>query len=161
MRDILVTIIVFALLPRIFKKPYIGVMMWVWISVMNPHTQGWGFATTFPFAAIIGGVTIISLLLTRDPKNLPLTAVTWTLIAFVLWMNVTTATALMPEESFVQWNKVMKIMLMTFVTLMLVKTKEQVHLLILVIVGSLGYYGVKGGIFTIVTGGTDMVWGPE
>jgi len=33
--------------------------------------------------------------------------------------------------------------------------------LILVIVGSLGYYGVKGGVFTIVTGGTDMVWGPN
>jgi putative inorganic carbon (HCO3(-)) transporter len=161
MRDILVTVIVFALLPRIFKRPYIGVMMWVWISVMNPHTQGWGFATSFPFAAIIGGATIISLLLTRDPKSLPLTSVTWMLIAFVLWMNVTTATALMPEESLVQWNKVMKIMLMTFVTLMLIKTREQVHLLILVIAGSLGYYGVKGGLFTIATGGTDMVWGPN
>ena len=54
----------------------------------------------------------------------------------------------------------MKIMLMTFVTLMLIKTREHVHLLIWVIVGSLGYYGVKGGIFTIVTGGGDMVWGP-
>jgi putative inorganic carbon (hco3(-)) transporter len=160
MRDILVTIIVFALLPRIFKRPYFGVMMWVWISVMNPHTQGWGFAASFPFAAVIGAVTIISLLFSRDPKNLPLTPVTWALIAFVVWMNVTTATALMPEESLIQWNKVMKIMLMTFVTLMLIKTREHVHLLIWVIVGSLGYYGVKGGIFTIVTGGGDMVWGP-
>jgi putative inorganic carbon (HCO3(-)) transporter len=161
MRDILVTVIVFALLPRVFKRPYIGVMMWVWISVMNPHTQGWGFATSFPYAAIIGGVTIISLFLTKEPKDLPLTSVTWTLIAFVLWMNVTTITSLYPEESFIQWNKVMKIMLMTFVTFMLVKTREHVHILVWVIVVSLGYYGVKGGIFTIVTGGSDMVWGPN
>ena len=111
MRDILVTLIVFGMLPSVFKKPYVGALMWVWISVMNPHTQGWGFATSFPFAAIIGGVTMVSMLFNKDPKNLPLTAITWTLIAFVLWMNVTTVFAFYPQESYEQWIKVIKIML--------------------------------------------------
>ena len=75
---------------------------------------------------------------------MPLTSVTWIFIAFVLWMNVTTFFAIYPEYVYDQWNKVMKIMLMTFVTLMLIKTKKHVHLLIVVIVISLGYYGVKG-----------------
>lgn len=161
MRDILVTLIVFGALPFAFTRPYFGVLMWVWISVMNPHTQGWGFATTFPFAAMIAGVTMVSLVLTKEPKNLPLTPVTWALLFFVFWMNVTTVFALYPDEAYIQWNKVMKIMLMTFVTLMLIKTKQHVQLLIWVIVISLGYYGVKGGIFTIRGGGVDMVWGPE
>ncbi|HEX8873307.1 MAG TPA: putative O-glycosylation ligase, exosortase A system-associated [Nitrosospira sp.] len=161
MRDILVTLIVFGLLPSVFKKPYMGALLWVWISVMNPHTQGWGFATTFPFAAIIAAATIISLLLTREPKSLPLTPVIWTFIFFVLWMNVTTIFAIYPDDIFDQWNKVMKIMLMTLVTLMLIKTQKHIQLLIWVIALSLGYYGVKGGIFTIVSGGVDMVLGPE
>lgn len=161
MRDILVSIIVFGLLPLVFKRPYIGVLMWVWISVMNPHTQGWGFATTFPFAALIGGVTLVSLVFTKHSKNLPFTSVTWFFIAFVMWMNVTTMFALYPEESFEQWVKVIKIMLMTFVTMMLIKTRRHIHLLIGVIVLSLGYYGVKGGVFTVATGGEDKVWGPE
>lgn len=161
MRDILVTLVVFGLLPYVFKRPYIGVLMWVWISVMNPHTQGWGFASTFPFAAIIAGTTLISLLFTKDAKALPLTPVTGIFITFVLWMNVTTIFALYPDDAYIQWNKVIKIMLMTFVTLMLIKTKQHVELLIWVIVASLGYYGVKGGIFTIKSGGGDMVWGPE
>ncbi|GAB1720554.1 MAG: O-antigen polymerase [Nitrosospira sp.] len=135
--------------------------MWVWISVMNPHTQGWGFATTFPFAALIGGVTLVSLVFTKHSKNLPFTSVTWFFIAFVMWMNVTTMFALYPEESFEQWVKVIKIMLMTFVTMMLIKTRRHIHLLIGVIVLSLGYYGVKGGVFTVATGGEDKVWGPE
>lgn len=161
MRDVLVTLIVFGLLPSVFKKPYVGALMWVWISVMNPHTQTWGFAHDFPFAAIIAAATLVSLLINKDPKNLPLTSVTWIFIAFVLWMNVTTFFAIYPEYVYDQWNKVMKIMLMTFVTLMLIKTKKHVHLLIVVIVISLGYYGVKGGIFTIRSGGGEMVWGPE
>jgi probable O-glycosylation ligase (exosortase A-associated) len=135
--------------------------MWVWISVMNPHTQGWGFATTFPFAALIAAVTLVSLIFTKHSKNLPFTSVTWFFIAFVMWMNITTIFALYPEESYEQWVKVIKIMLMTFVTLMLIKTRWHIHLLICVIVFSLGYYGVKGGVFTVATGGEDKVWGPE
>jgi probable O-glycosylation ligase (exosortase A-associated) len=160
MRDIIVTLLVFGALPFIFKRPYFGVLMWVWISVMNPHTQSWGFAATFPFAAMIAGITILSLIFTREPKSLPNTSFTWMLFAILLWMTVTTALAFQPEESLDMWNKVMKTMLMTFVTLMLIKTKEQVQLLIWTIVISLGYYGVKGGIFTIKTGGTELVWGP-
>ncbi|MEO7560831.1 MAG: putative O-glycosylation ligase, exosortase A system-associated, partial [Nitrosospira sp.] len=134
---------------------------WVWLSVMNPHTLGWGFASSFPFAAIIAGVTMMSLLFTKEPKNFPLTPVTLVLMAFVLWMNVSTVFAIHPEETFIQWKKVMKIMLMTFVTLMIIKTKQHIQLLVLVVVISLGFYGVKGGIFTIKSGGIDLVWGPE
>lgn len=161
MRDILVTLIVFGSLPFIFKRPYIGILMWVWISVMNPHTQGWGFATSFPFAAIIAGVTIASWFFTKEPRDLPLTPVTWVLLAFVIWINVTTLFALYPELVYAQWVKVMKIMLMIFLTLMLIKTKQHIQLLIWILVISLGYYGVKGGIFTIKSGGVDLVWGPE
>ncbi|SFW29811.1 putative O-glycosylation ligase, exosortase A system-associated [Nitrosovibrio sp. Nv17] len=160
MRDVFVTILVFGMLPYAFKRPYFGALMWVWISVMNPHTQGWGFATTFPFAAIIAGVTLLSMFLSREPKNLPLTPLTWLLILFVLWMNVTTVFAIYPDAVYDQWNKVMKIMLMNFIVLMLIKTKEQIQHLIWVIVVSLGYYGVKGGVFTIRSGGGEMVWGP-
>ncbi|HJT51070.1 MAG TPA: putative O-glycosylation ligase, exosortase A system-associated, partial [Nitrosospira sp.] len=161
MRDILVTIIVFGSLPFILRRPYVGVLMWVWISVMNPHTQGWGFATTFPFAAIIAAVTLVSLLFTKESKNLPLTPVTSVLIAFVFWMNVTTLFSFHPDQTYIQWNKVMKIMLMTFVTFMLIKTKKQIQLLVWITVISLGFYGIKGGIFTIVGGGENLVWGPE
>jgi probable O-glycosylation ligase (exosortase A-associated) len=127
---------------------------------MNPHTLGWGFAASFPFAAIIAAATLLSLLITKEPKNLPLTPVSCAFIAFVLWMNVSTVFALQPDIVGTQWKKVMKIMLMVFVPLMLIKTKEHVQLLIWVIVISIGFYGVKGGIFTIVSGGDFRVWGP-
>lgn len=128
---------------------------------MNPHTQAYGFATTFPFAAIIAGVTMVSLVFTRESKKLPLIPAIWVFIAFVFWMNVTTIFAIYPDLVYGQWNKVMKIMLMTFVTLMLIKTKQHIQLLVLIVVISLGYYGIKGGVFTIIGGGVDRVWGPE
>jgi putative inorganic carbon (HCO3(-)) transporter len=161
MRDILVTVLVFGSLPYIFKRPYIGIIMWVWISVMNLHTQGWGFARTFPFAAIIAVATLLSMLVSSDKKALPATPVTITFIAFTLWMSVTAIFAIHPDQVSVQWIRVYKIMGMTLVTLMLIKERRQIELLIWTIVISLGYYGVKGGIFTIRSGGSDRVWGPE
>lgn len=160
MRDIVITLIVFGSLPFFFKKPIIGLLMWVWISVMNPHTQSWGFAASFPFAAVIAATLLAALLVSKDPKNLPLTAVTGTFIAFFIWINITTLFALQPELVFTQWVKVLKIMLMILVTLMVLKTREHVQAFMWVLVLSLAFYGVKGGIFTLTSGGQYRVWGP-
>ena len=161
MRDIVITIIILGSLPYILKAPAIGGLMWVWVSVMNPHTQAWGFATHLPFAFIIAIATMLSLVMTREPKSLPLTPVSVLLLLFVGWMNVTAPFALLPEASWVQWNKVMKIMLMSFVIMMVIRTRRDIVRLVWVLVGSIGYYGVKGGIFTIRSGGTERVWGPD
>ena len=161
MRDILITIIILGSLPFILKSPAIGGLRGVWVSVMNPHTQAWGFATHLPFAFIIAIATMLSLVMTREPKSLPLTPVSVLLLLFVAWMNVTALFALLPDSSWVQWNKVMKIMLMSFVIMMVIRTRRDIARLIWVLVGSIGYYGVKGGIFTIRSGGTERVWGPE
>jgi putative inorganic carbon (HCO3(-)) transporter len=160
-RDILVTLIVFGSLPWVLRSPVNGVLMWVWISVMNPHTQGWGFATGFPFALIIALATMLSMLLTREPRALPWTPVTRTLLAFTAWMCITLPFSLYLDASLEQWSRVMKIMLMTFVGIMLVKSERDIHRMVWVLAISLGYYGVKGGIFTLRSGGGDRVWGPE
>ncbi len=161
MRDILVTLIVFGCLPLVFRRPVAGVLLWVWISVMNPHTQGWGYAQNFPFAYIIAICTLIGMAGWRGPKALPINGITLTLLGFILWMDVTTLFALFPDASYDQWNKVMKIMLMSLITMMLIRSREDVHRLIWVLVISLGFYGVKGGLFTLRSGGADRVWGPE
>jgi putative inorganic carbon (hco3(-)) transporter len=160
MRDIIIVLIVFGTLPFVFKRPYWGILLWVWISVMNPHTQTWGFASAFPFAQIIALVTLVSLVFTSKPKALPLKGPTFLLIGFVAWMNLTTVFAIFPEYAWQQWNTVMKIMLMSFVTMMIIKEKHHIQALIGMLVLSLGFYGVKGGIFTVLSGGADIVWGP-
>jgi putative inorganic carbon (HCO3(-)) transporter len=161
MRDLIVTLLVFGSLPFVFKKPYLGVVLWIWISVMNPHSQGWGFARTFPFAAIIAGVTVLALIFSKEKKNLPMSGVTVVFMMFVAWMSVSSVFALYPDEVYDQWLKVYKIMGMTLVTMMIMKERRHVELAIWTIVISIGYYGVKGGVFTIRTAGTEKVWGPD
>lgn len=161
MRDLLVTAIVFGILPFVFKRPWVGILLWSWLGYMNPHKQTWGFAQNFPFALIVGIVIIVAFLFSREKKEMLWTRETVLLLIFVGWMFFTTFFAFYPDPAWEQWEKVWKIQLMVFLTVLIIKERQQLHWLIWVIALSLGYYGVKGGIFTIAHGGVYRVQGPE
>ncbi|MBW8328725.1 MAG: putative O-glycosylation ligase, exosortase A system-associated [Thiobacillus sp.] len=160
MRDLLVTGIFFGVLPFIFKRPWVGILLWCWLGYMNPHRQAWGFAYDFPFASICAIVTIMAFLFSKEKKEMVWTRETVLLLMFIGWMFITTVFAFYSELAWLQWNKVWKIQLMIFLTVMIIKERQHLHWMIWVIALSLGYYGVKGGIFTIVHGGSFRVQGP-
>ena len=160
MRDIALTLIFFGILPLVFSRPYVGIYLWTWLGLMNPHRLTWGFAFGFPFAQITAIVTLIALLASKEPKRVPWTRETILLLIFILWMLLTTFFSFNPDLAWEQWGKVWKIMLMVYVTLVLINTRQKLDWLVWVIVLSLGFYGVKGGIFTILTGGAFRVQGP-
>ena len=127
---------------------------------MNPHRLAWGFAYNAPFAALAGGATLLGLMLTKDPVRLPKNAAVNTLIVFIIWMCITTIFAVYPGDSFDQLTKILKIQLMTIVALAVLHEKKSILLFVWVNALSLGFYGVKGGIYTIQTAGGGRVWGP-
>ncbi len=160
MRDLLLTAIVFGALPFILKRPYIGILMWILISVMNPHRLTYGFAHDFPYAEIIALTTLLSFVFTRDERHFPFTAATVSLILFMFWMNITSIFAIHFDQLYHQWSTVMKMLLMTFVAITVLHSKEHIRLMIWVLVISVGFYGLKGGIFTL-NGNGSLVLGPE
>lgn len=160
MRDVIILLIVLGVLPMVLARPHIGIYLWSWISYMNPHRLAWGFASTFPFAFLTAIATLIGFLFSKEPKRLPWTREATLLTIFVVWMFITTLTAFNSDSAWDHWNKIWKIQMMTLVTLTLMLKKERIEGLIWVMAGSLAFYGVKGGIFTILTGGNYRVWGP-
>jgi probable O-glycosylation ligase (exosortase A-associated) len=159
-RDVLITLIVIGSIPYIFKRPYIGVLMWSWLGYMNPHRLSWGFAYSMPFSQIIAIVLLAALLLSQEKKQLPKDATINVWIVFLVWMGITTIFAVFPHSASNLYVKIVKIQIVTFLTMMLINDQKKMDMLIWVIVASIGYYSVKGGIFTIQTGGAFRVWGP-
>lgn len=160
MRDVTVTAFIVALLPFILVHPYVGVLAWSWLSYMNPHKLTWGFAYSMPFAQIVAIATFISLVLSKEPKRIPINPLTIAWLLFILWMAITTVFAIYPTFALAQFVKVIKIQAIALLTLMLITDRKRLDLLIWVIVVSIGFYSVKGGIFTIFDGGTHRVFGP-
>jgi len=160
MRDLFVTLVVLGMLPAVLFQPWVGVMLWSWIGYMNPHRLAYGFATDFPFAMLIALFTMVGLLFSKEDKKIPWTREIVILAVFVFWMFVTSIFAIHESLAWVQFEKVIKIQVMTFIALMIMGSQKRLIYLAWIIVLSLGFYGIKGGIFTILTGGGFRVQGP-
>ncbi len=160
MRDIAVTIVIFGLLPFILWRPHIGVLVWTWLGLMNPHKLAYTFAPTMPFAFIVAIVTLTSLFISREPKKIPWTRESITILILLVWMLLTTIFSVYPDLAWFKLQQLAKIQLMIFVSLILIQSRERLDQLVWVIAMSLAFYGVKGGIFTIATGGAFHVRGP-
>lgn len=160
MRDLALLAILVWIILQAFRRPWIGILGWTWLSIMNPHQLTWSLKT-MPFAAAIGGATLLGLLITRDRRDYSQSRETITLMIFMAWMCITLPFSMIFEPSFELWKRVMKIDLMILVACVLLHSKRHMMLLTWVLVFSIGFFGVKGGAFTLATGGSYRVWGPE
>lgn len=161
MRGVLLVFVFVPLLLWVFSRPPVGIYLWAWLGLMNPHKLTYGFAYNLPFAEATAAVTMLTLLVTKKRHTFPLTAVTVLQLLLLGWMSFTCFFAWnTPEIVFERWLFVAKIQVMLFVGWMLLRGRSQIETLIWVVALSVGFYGVKGGIWTIATGGGGRVWGP-
>jgi putative inorganic carbon (HCO3(-)) transporter len=170
MRDIFLTGFFFAVLTQVFKRPYIGILLMAWVGYMSPHRLTWGFTYSMPFAMMATVVTLFVAILFICSKNMkksygkslfPWTFSTYVLVFFIFWVCMTTITAENPSHAAESLEKFIKVQVGIFLTLLLINTKERLIMLVAVITFSIGFYGIKGGVFAIATGGSYRVWGPE
>lgn len=161
MRDILVISIVAIAAIMALRRPWIGVMLWTWLSVMNPHRYTWGFAYEAPVALIAALPTLIGLLATKERKS-PFQGVPVTLFAILaIWITLSWLFGVDTSGDYAQWKTVIKIYFMSFIALMLLHTKHHIMAFVWVTAGSLAIIGAKGGLFTIMSGGAHHVFGPS
>lgn len=159
MRGALVALLLFMWMPFVLFKPYIGVLLWDWISHMNPHKQSFGFATTFPFLDFVAALTLGGLILSKDKKGLPGHPVVAAMLLYLLWTVVTTLTAFEPAFSMEKLIHLFKVMLFAFVATAIMKSPNRLKAFVYVMMASLAFIGVKGGLFTVMTGGVARVEG--
>ncbi len=161
MRDLVLFGVILAILPVAVVRPFVGVLLWSWISFMNPHMMGWSFVSAMPLAQMAFIATVIGCVVAREPRRLPLNAVTVLLVILLGCMTLTSFTALnQPATVWAHWDKVMKIILGLLLTAALLTDRLRIHALVWLMVIALCYFGVKGGAFTLLTGGSHIVLGP-
>ena len=158
MRALVLFIIIFSLLPLCFTRPWIGILTFSWVSYMNPHRYAW---IEFPFAEIVAIAVLAGYLTTQDKDKFHLEMETKIILSLWIWFTLTSITAFDPFVAWEMWEKTSKVLLMVLMTLPLINTKDKLRYLVLVIAFSLGLLGLKGAVFTIITGGVHNVRGPD
>lgn len=160
MRDVILTLILVGMLPVSLRRPFLGALMFAVIGLANPHRFTWGFAYSMPWAQAYAGVTILGMLFTSERMLGDSLKRYFPVLLYLAWMGVTTIFAMEQADAAHRWVEVAKVHLMCLVTLSLLTDWGRVKQLIWVVVCSIGFFGLKGGVFTITSGGDYLVWGP-
>lgn len=160
MRDALLVIFVLLGLGVTLRYPFVGVLLWEWFSLQQPNEEVFGFSRHLPLNFVIAVVTVGSWLLSKEPKKIPLHAIPVLLMLFLAWATFNSFFAFDPTWSWPFWDRTWKIFVLGFMVAILATNKIRIDALIWVAAVSLLYYGIKGGIFTIITGGHSRVLGP-
>lgn len=160
MRDLILITVVLAGSLVTLRRPWVGIMLWTWLSIMNPHRYTWGFAYSAPLAAVAAACVVLGFLMAKERqspfKGTPITF----FIIFVAWITLSWLAGLDVVGDFDAWKNVMKIDVMLLIALMLLHSKQHIFALMWVCTGSVALLGVKGGLFTLLSGANHRVWGP-
>jgi putative inorganic carbon (HCO3(-)) transporter len=156
MRAVAFVLLFLAYLPMTFVTPFIGVLLWMWISLMAPHTQIYGMLP-FSYALVIAVVTVLAFMLSKERSLPPNTLTTWALVGMVVFATVAQFSAYDFDRSYSRWDTIWKGVFVSLLSLPLLTTRLRMHAYVWIFVLSVGYFGVKGGLFSFMTGGVHRV----
>jgi len=159
-RDVILFAIILTSLPLSFLKPHVGIYFWYWITFMNPHRFTYGFMYSFPVALLSGSATMAGALLVRRKAPILQAPEMVILLTMTVLFTFNTVLALFPT-AWAEWEKVIKVLIMTFFTVALIDTRPKLRILLMVTVLSIGFVSCKGAIWGVMTGGQYRLWGPE
>jgi len=153
MRDVVILVGILALIPMILRRPYIGVLAWTWIALLNPHREAFGFSTSLRPNLVIVLVTLIAFIISSERKAWPGGKLAASFVAFIGWTTLTTLIAPDREASLIFYNDfVVKMAIHMVILLIVINTPHRLISLVWTYGLSLGYHAVKIGLVTIYSG---------
>lgn len=159
MREVALLIAILAGLGLTLRWPFAGVLIWEWFTLQNPHRETFGFMGSANL--LIAIVTLLSWALSKEPKRIPGGFILWIMLGFLAWTTLGTFFAYAPDWSWGYWDRTWKTFALGLLLAATVTNRVRFQAVVWVAVISLFYYGVKGGLFTLLTGGHNHVMGPS
>lgn len=161
MRDLILLAVLAFIAGLTTRSTIIGIMTWIWVSMLSPQREVYGFLAAFEINLYVALFTVMCWVASRERKIFPLNGVTGALILFGIWSTVSTVFALAPEHSGPLYERTLKTLILALGVVTLANTPARIQATIWALVLSVGYYGVRGGGFVLLTAGRNKVFGPE
>lgn len=159
MRDYIVLMLVVATIPLAFYRPFFGLLGFSWLAYMRPQDLAWGLAATLPLSKYVALALWASLILRGKLSIFRRHLVTYAMAALWLWLFVSCCTAQHRDLAFDKLQDITKVMLIALISVVLVSDPKRLRISIGVIAFSLGFLGLKYGLYGILRGGVHFTRG--
>jgi probable O-glycosylation ligase (exosortase A-associated) len=162
MRDVLLTLVFAIMMAYAYRRPWAAVLVWMWLAYMNPQRLCYGFARygVIEFTMIAVAVTVLACFIARERNKFPWRRETVLLSLLCLQTIFTTYFAFNQQVAWAYLDRFLKIQAMIFFIFWVMQSRFRLEAMVWTIAVSLGFYGAKGGLFTLMTGGGGHVMGP-
>lgn len=151
MRDLVVFLLFVGLLPLCFLRPWFGLMTFTWLAYNRTQDLTWGFARSLPISQTIA-IAMIAGWLTWEPRALMrndnrLKA----MVALVVLAGLSIAVnTLRWDYQGSRYQELIKIIFVALLTSALCINRDRLRVVMFVIAGALGFFGVKNAIWFLL-----------
>jgi probable O-glycosylation ligase (exosortase A-associated) len=160
MRDLIVFLFVMAMMPTAFRRPYLGMLLFSWLAYMRPQDLCWGFARTMRLSFFVS-IAMLAGWWANEQGRRPFTRWeprTAMMVLLMVLIAISYGQAQIQDEYtnryFFEYCKIVVIALFTVGQC---DTKERLRGMFWVIAISLGFFGVKSGLWGVLTGGGSQI----
>jgi len=161
MRDVVLIVFLITVVPLIFYRPIIGLSLWAWSALFIPTYYVYGVAASLPYGKLFAGLTVVSWVFSKKSKISIDSSRLFLIFILLLWITLTSVLSINQiVDPWVQYDRMIKVFVAMLFVGLLVKTKEEIHLLIFFLVVALAFHGVLEGLKYIASGGGHRITGP-
>ncbi len=163
LRDLFVFGIVALSIPLGFRVPFIGLLTFSWLAYMRAQDLCWGFARNMRFSFYVSIAMLLGWVFHEAGKR-RFTRLDFRTGAMML-LGILTLLSLLQardQSSYVmrRFFEFVKIIAIALFTVGQVDSRQRLRTILWTIALSLGFFGIKGGLFGILTGGAQIHRGP-
>lgn len=160
MRDLLILAVIYSSLPVIVFRPFLGLLVYGWLSFMRPQDMAWA-TRGMPLSQWVAIALVLGLVVSLGRERwLTIKTQTVLLLLLVSWISLSVAHAVRPDVAEVLYGYYWKTILIAVLTTGMVTDRRRFRILILLIVACIGFLGAKRGFFGLARGGIRFHDGP-
>ncbi len=159
MRDIIVSLMLLGLMPTCFRKPFVGLLVFSMLAYMRVQDLTWGFARDVRWSFMVAIITFAGFFASR--RGVRFMAPDFRNVIMIV-MVVLVGVSILAAGDFGNvdlslYTEYVKIVVIALFTTGIVTTRDRLRALVWIITLSFAFYGLKGGLAGILSGGSIVI----
>ncbi|MDP2902558.1 MAG: putative O-glycosylation ligase, exosortase A system-associated [Methylovulum sp.] len=155
MRDLTLLAVLPLLMFFAFKRPFIGIGLWLWTSAFQINALVYSFASSITYNRFFAIITMLAYFASKNKPKFKWDKISILILIFFIW---TTLSSLLSDADadtvWERWNFFMKIILFYFFSIAILERKLHVDFIIWILVLSIGALAASEGLKFIASGGS-------
>lgn len=153
MRDIVLFAFIAAVLAMGFKRPFLWVLLYIYVDIVAPQKVAWGFLTSLSISLVVFLAAFAGYLVLDSKQGSRFTLRQGLMVALLAWCGLTTLGAQFQDSAWDKWEWVWKGLFFAAFLPLTLRTRLRIEAAVLVFTLALAAIAINGGIKTLFGGG--------